>query len=70
MVDRAKNTGRWEVGSLSFREITKGGGTKKKILGSRGDVANWDVTSEKEPSDRFFFAADSRSNELAAAPAR
>ena len=49
-VDRAKNTGRWEVGSLSFREITKGGGTKKKILGSRGDVANWDVTSEKEPS--------------------
>jgi hypothetical protein len=30
-------------------KITKGGGSEKKVLGSHGDAATWELTSEKEP---------------------
>ena len=46
-----KKTGRW---ARFPSKITKGGGSKKKVLGSQGDAATWDVAPEKEPSKPTF----------------
>jgi hypothetical protein len=41
--DNGQKTGRWEVGSFLQGKITKGGGSEKKVLGSHGDAATWEL---------------------------